>query len=193
MLRIEDTIFSLDILEKKFTCNLQKCHGNCCRYGDSGAPLSDPEVLILDEIWPEVKPFLREEGIATIEEWGTSVIDIENDYVTPLINNLDCAYSVISGDILMCGIERAWTEGKISFQKPLSCHLFPIRIKQFAGFKAANYEELAICSDGREKGCGDGVYIYEFLKTPLLRALGENIFNELCVNAGELRKKKVIK
>jgi len=193
MLRIADTIFSLDILEKKFTCNLIHCNGSCCRYGDSGAPLSDPEVQILDEIWPEVKPFLRSEGIETIEESGTSVIDMEDEYVTPLINNQDCAYSIISGDILMCGIERAWTEGKISIQKPLSCHLFPIRIKQFDGFKAVNYEKLAICSGGREKGGAEEVYIYEFLKAPLIRAVGENIYNELCVAADDLKKQKTLK
>jgi Protein of unknown function (DUF3109) len=121
------------------------------------------------------------------------VIDMEDEYVTPLINNQDCAYSIISGDILMCGIERAWTEGKISIQKPLSCHLFPIRIKQFDGFKAVNYEKLAICSGGREKGGAEEVYIYEFLKAPLIRAVGENIYNELCVAAGDLKKQKTLK
>ena len=129
MLRIDDTIFSLDIIEKKFSCDLQHCRGVCCRYGDSGAPLTDDEVPILDDIYPVVKSFLRPDGISAIIEQGTSTIDIENDKVTPLIDNLDCAYSVFDGEILMCGIEKAWSEGKISFRKPLSCHLFPLRIK----------------------------------------------------------------
>jgi len=92
----------------------------------------------------------------------------------------------------MCGIEKAWTAGKIEFQKPLSCHLFPIRIKEFSGFRAVNYEELAICSCGREKGCRDGIYVYEFLKDPLIRALGENIYYELCVAADQLGRKDEI-
>jgi hypothetical protein len=187
MLRIGDTIFSFDILEKKFKCDLRLCHGYCCRYGDSGAPLSDPEVQIRDEIWPEVKHFLRPDGIDVIEESGTSVIDSDGDNVTPLIDNLDCAYSVFNGDILMCGFEKARTEGKINFQKPISCHLFPVRIKQYSGFTAVNYEEQAICSAARKKGCKEGVYVYEFLKAPLIRALGENIYYELCVAAEQLK------
>jgi hypothetical protein len=187
MLRIDDTIFSLDIIGKKFCCNLQKCHRTCCRYGDSGAPLSTDEVDLLDVIWPEVRPFLRPEGIATIVEWGTSTLDIENEYVTPLINNQDCAFSVFEGETLRCGIEKAWTSGKICFQKPLSCHLFPIRIKQFNNFRAVNYETLTICAGGREKGNTDGIYLYEFLRIPLIRALGERMFYELCMAADQLK------
>ncbi len=117
MLRIDDTIFSFDILEKKFCCDLPLCHGNCCRYGDSGAPLSASEVQILDDIWEEVKPYLRREGIAAIEEKGRSVTDFENDSVTPLIGNEECAYTIIKDNIFMCGIEQAWAEGEIIFQK----------------------------------------------------------------------------
>jgi hypothetical protein len=188
MLRIGNTIFSLDVLEKKFRCDLELCHGKCCRYGDSGAPLSESEVKILDEIWPEVKPFLRPDGIRAIEESGTSVIDSDGDIVTPLIGKLDCAYSVLNGDVLMCGIEKVWIEGKINFQKPISCHLFPVRIKQYSGFTAVNYEEQAICSAARKKGFKEGVYVYEFLKAPLIRALGENIYFELCVAAEQLKR-----
>lgn len=187
MLRIGDTIFSLDIIEKKFSCNLHHCRGVCCRYGDSGAPLTGEEVEILEKIGPEVKSFLRGDGIAAIEQQGTSIIDIDNDKVTPLIGNMDCAYSVFNGEILMCGIEKAWSEGKISFRKPLSCHLFPIRVKQFSGFKAVNYQELSICSGGRETGKRDGIYLYEFLKEPIIRAFGEQMYEELCVAAEQIR------
>src|SRR5450759_2623890 len=101
MLRIDDTIFSFDVLEKKFRCHLPACLGNCCRYGDSGAPLSAAEAHTMEEIWPEVKPYLRPKGIATIEEKGKSVTDFENDRVTPLIGNEECAYTVYRGNILM--------------------------------------------------------------------------------------------
>ena len=193
MLRIEDTIFSFDILEKKFRCNLPACLGNCCRYGDSGAPLTAAEAHILDEIWVEVKPFLMPDGIAAIEDKGKSVTDFENERVTPLIGNEECAYSVIKDNIFMCGIEMAWSEGKIQFKKPLSCHLFPIRIKHYSDFRAVNYEELAICNSARQKGITEGIYVYEFLKEPLIRALGEGIYNELCIAAVELRKNKTLK
>jgi len=193
MLRIEDTIFSFDILEKKFRCNLPKCFGNCCLYGDSGAPLSNEESHTLEEIYSTVKSYLRPEGIAAIEEKGTSVTDFENDQVTPLIGNEECAYTIIKDDILFCGIEQAWTDGKISFRKPLSCHLFPARIKYYSDFRAVNYQELAICSPARVAGEREGVYVYEFLREPLIRALGENMYKDLCVAAKELRKKKTIK
>ena len=190
MLRIGDTIFSLDIIEMKFSCDLQHCRGVCCRYGDSGAPLTDDEVLILDDIYPAVKSFLRPDGISAIIEQGTNTIDIENDKVTPLIDNMDCAYSVFDGEVLMCGIEKAWSEGKISFRKPLSCHLFPIRVKQFSGFTAVNYQELSICSGGRGNGKHNGIYLYEFLKEPMIRAFGEEIYDKLCIAAGQIRRKK---
>lgn len=192
MVRIDDTIFSLDVLEKKFICNLERCSGKCCYYGDSGAPLSDDEVQILDEIWPQVKPYLRTEGIREIEEKGTSVTDFDNDRVTTLIGNDECAYSIMQNDIFMCGIEKAWEEGRITFQKPLSCHLFPLRIKHFSGVRAVNYQELSICSAAREKGCEEGVYVYEFLKAPLIRALGVKIYDELCIAANEIRNNSLI-
>ena len=188
MLRIGDTIFSLDILEKRFRCDLPECLGNCCRYGDSGAPLTSEEVAVLEKIWPDVKPYLRSEGISVIEEEGTSVKDFENDMVTPLINNAECAYTVLNGNIFMCGIEKAWSEGKTGFQKPVSCHLFPARVKQYAGFRAVNYHELSICSPAIRCGQSEGVYAYEFLKVPLIRAVGEETYNELCIAAEELRR-----
>jgi len=193
MLRIDDTIFSFDILEKKFRCNLPKCLGNCCRYGDSGAPLSADEANILEDIRDKVLPYLRPEGIAALYEKGTSVTDFENEKVTPLIGNEECAYTNKKDNIFLCGIEQAWADGKISFRKPVSCHLFPVRIKNYSDFRAVNYEELAICSPARVAGERRGIYVYEFLKEPLTRALGEELYNELCIAAKELRKNRTLK
>ncbi len=188
MIRINDIIFSLDIVGKKFRCNLPRCLGNCCRYGDSGAPLRNDEVDILEEIWPEVKPYLRPEGVMTIEREGTSVIDFENEMVTPLIGNEECAYARIVDNIYMCGIESAYLDGKIPFRKPISCHLFPARVKYFDGFTAVNYQELSICHTAVDTGKNEGVFVYEFLKEPLIRAFGEETYNELCIAATEIRK-----
>jgi hypothetical protein len=193
MIRIDDYIFSLDLLERKFKCDLPQCLGNCCRYGDSGAPLTPEEVTILDEIIGEVKPFLRETGRAEIEAKGTSVVDFEGDRVTPLIGNEECAYTVLDGNIFMCGIERAWSEGKISFRKPLSCHLFPVRIKKYSNFKAVNYEEWSLCLAARERGRTECVHAYEFLKEPLTRAVGEEVYSDLCIAAEKLRKNNTLK
>jgi hypothetical protein len=190
VLRIDNTIFSLDILEKKFVCDLRKCLGNCCRYGDAGAPLTSEEALKLDSIWPSVKPLLRPEGVATIEKMGTSVRDIDGELVTPLIDEKECAYTIRDGGIYTCGIEKAWAEGKVDYQKPLSCHLYPVRIKQFSDFQAVNYDQQDVCSTARVKGRREGVFVYEFLKSPLIRALGKEMYDELCLAARELRKQK---
>ncbi|HEX2920074.1 MAG TPA: DUF3109 family protein [Bacteroidales bacterium] len=188
MLRINNTIFSLDILEKKFVCDLQHCYGNCCRYGDSGAPVTEEEAAKLEQIWTVVKSYLKPAGVESIERSGTTIFDIDNDHVTPLIDNKECAYSVMEGNIFKCGIEMAWKDGKIDFQKPLSCHLFPAKIKQFTDFKAVNYSEQPVCAEARRMGQKEGVYVYEFLKEPLVRALGDDMYEELCIAAKELRK-----
>ena len=151
------------------------------------------EAHILADIWSQVRAYLRPEGILAIEEQGTSVVDFENDNVTPLIGNEECAYTTIKDNILFCGIEQAWTDDKISFRKPISCHLFPIRIKHYSDFRAVNYEELAICSPARITGEREGIYVYEFLKEPLIRALGEDMYKDLCIAAKELRKNKTLK
>jgi hypothetical protein len=188
MLRIDDNIISLDILEKKFCCDLPHCLGNCCRYGDAGAPLTNDEVEILDQILPQILPYLREEGKTEIKRQGTSVTDFEGEKVTPLIGTEECAYTVMSGNIYMCGIEKAWLEGKIKFRKPLSCHLFPVRMKQYSEFKAVNYEEWAICKAAREKGKNEALFVYKFLKEPLIRALGSEVYEQICIAADQLRK-----
>jgi hypothetical protein len=193
MLRIDNNIISLNLLDKKFRCDLDHCLGNCCRYGDSGAPLTPDEVKILEDFLPDILPYLREEGKAAIAGKGTSSIDFEGENVTPLVGNEECAYAILEGNIFMCGIERAWSEGKISFRKPLSCHLFPVRIKQYSEFKAVNYEELSICLSARERGSTEGLYVYQFLREPLIRALGEDVYNQICIAAEEFRKSDPLK
>ena len=125
MLQIDDTIVSLALIEKRFLCDLPACKGSCCRYGDTGAPLTSEEAAMLEKILPRVQPYLRPEGISAIENQGTSITDHEGELVTPLINNEECAYTVMDNDIYKCGIEMAFNAGAVSFRKPLSCHLFP--------------------------------------------------------------------
>ncbi len=125
MIEIGKSIVSSDLLTSNFTCNLKACKGACCVMGDSGAPLEDDEVEILKEIYPRLKPFLSEESIATIDKFGTSVVDFENDKVTPLNNGKECAYTLFKDGIALCGIEKAFNEGAVPFRKPISCHLYP--------------------------------------------------------------------
>jgi len=188
MLQIDDTIVSLALIEKKFSCDLAECKGSCCRYGDTGAPLTASEAAELERIRPALLPFLRPEGIRTIEKLGTSVTDIEGELVTPLISNEECAYTIMDDDVYKCGIETAFNAGAVDFRKPLSCHLFPVRVKQYSSFRAVNYEEWEICKPGVVCGARKDTQLFLFLREPLLRAFGEEWYDKLQWAAGEYNK-----
>lgn len=170
---------SEDVLEKEFVCNLSACKGICCVDGDAGAPVLEEEVAIMQRIYPQVKPFLRPEGIAAIEEQGTTVIGSDGTLETPLINGKDCAYVIYDGDTVLCGIEQAYNQGLIDWKKPISCHLYPIRIKDFSEFAAVNYDKWDICSDACSLGKELGVPVYKFVKEALIRRFGEDWYMEL--------------
>ncbi len=188
MLQIEDTIISRDVLEQKFKCNLEKCKGNCCVYGDSGAPLEEDEAQILNDIYPIVKPYMRSEGIQAIQEFGTSMIDKDGDLVTPLIQKKECAYTQVKNGIYLCAIEAAFFDKKIRFRKPISCHLFPVRTKKFKDFTAVNYEKWNICRNAWELGKKEEIPVYKFLEESLVRKFGEKWFKKLSIAAKELYK-----
>jgi len=190
MLQIDDTIVSLALIEKKFSCDLKACKGSCCRYGDTGAPLTADEAAALDRIWPDLWPFLRPEGIRAIEAQGTSLTDIEGELVTPLIHNEECAYTIIEDGIYRCGIETAYNAGNVDFKKPLSCHLFPVRVKHYRDFRAVNYEEWAICKPGVESGVRHNTDLCVYLREPLVRAFGQEWYNQLVWAAKEYGQNK---
>ncbi len=190
MLSIDKTVISLNLFEKKFCCDLDLCKGSCCKYGDSGAPLEEKEAIILEEIWPIIKEYMRPEGIASVQEKGSSMIDSDNDTVTPLIGNAECAYAVVDDGIYKCAIEKAWEDGKIKFRKPESCHLFPVRIKKYSEFDAVNYEEWKICKSALKKGEELDLPVYKFLKDPLIRVYGKNWYKEIEKAAEDIKKSK---
>lgn len=180
MILIENTVISDDIADKLFVCNLDKCKGACCVEGDLGAPLEEVELPILDEIYEAVKPYLSKEGIEAIEKHGKYILDEEGDYSTTTINNRECAYAIYDEKgILKCGIEQAYLDDKIDFKKPISCHLYPIRVTNYDEFHALNYDRWSICSPACELGEQLSVPVYKFLKEPLIRAFGEDWYAEL--------------
>lgn len=188
MFQLGKTIVSEDILEKDFVCNLSACKGACCVDGDAGAPLSEEETKILAEIYPKVKPFLRKEGIEAIEKLGTSVIGTDGTLETTLIDEKDCAYVIFDGQTALCGIEQAYNQGEVSWKKPVSCHLYPIRVKDFTEFAAVNYDRWDICDDACTLGKELQVPIYIFVKEALIRKFGEDWYSELEKVAEELKK-----
>ncbi|MEK6450428.1 MULTISPECIES: DUF3109 family protein [Myroides] len=190
MFQIGKTIVSEDVLEKEFVCNLSACKGECCIDGDAGAPVEKGEVDILNKVYEHVKPFLRPEGIEAIETQGTSIIGEDGELETPLIEGGECAYVIYENEMALCGIEKAYNEGLIDWKKPISCHLYPIRIKEFSSFEAVNYHKWHICGDACTLGQELGVPVYKFLKDPLIRKYGEDWYKELELVADEYTKFK---
>ena len=179
MILIGKTLVSEALFAEKFVCNLEACKGACCVRGDSGAPLEDSETQELKNIFRKVAPFLTERGINAIREQGHFVIDSDGEYATPLIDKKECAYTVFENGIAQCGIEKAWAAGVIEFRKPISCQLYPIRIKNLGEFEALNYDEWEICNPACALGKKLGVPVFRFLKDSIARKYGPEFFEEM--------------
>jgi hypothetical protein len=180
MFQIGKTIVSEDIIEKDFLCNLSACKGACCIDGDAGAPLEKDEIEILKDIYPKVKPFLRKKGIEAIEEQGLYTTNEFGDFETPLINGPECAFVIFDKKkTALCGIEEAYNQGEISWKKPVSCHLYPVRVRDYTEFSGVNYEKWEICDDACTLGKELQVPIYKFVKEALIRKFGEDWYVEL--------------
>ena len=179
MIEIDDKIISREIFQKKFICDLNSCKGSCCVEGDSGAPLLKSEIKELEKVYPLVKQYMTEEGKNVIDNTGVYVIDQEGDLTTPLIDNKQCAFVFEDNGISKCSIEKAYAENKINFKKPISCHLYPIRITSYKKFDAINYEANEICSSACKLGQEMQVSVFKFLKEPLIRKYGKDFYNEL--------------
>jgi hypothetical protein len=189
LLEIKDKVVSTQIFEHKFICDLQACKGACCIAGDSGAPLTLDEISILENDIEAIKPYMRQEGIDVIKSHGVFYMDQENDTVTSLVNEKECAFVYFDDQgITKCSIERAHKEGKTTFKKPISCHLYPIRVKKFENFTALNYSSWDICAPACACGEQLNVPVFRFLKEPLIRAFGPLFFDELLIVDKELKK-----
>lgn len=180
IIEIGDKLVSTEIFEKEFVCNLGACKGICCVEGDDGAPLSMEEVNLLEDHIEAIKPFMTPEGKKRVEEKGVFYMDRDNEPVTVLNEGKECSF-VTKGDdgIYKCSIENAYREKAIDFNKPISCHLYPIRVKSFRSFTSLNYDRWPICSDACVLGKELKVSVYKFLKEPLTRAFGAPFYQEL--------------
>lgn len=190
MLQIKDTIVSLDIAERFFTCDIASCLGECCIEGDAGAPITEDEYKkikeILPLIWDDLMPRAKEE----IEANSVAYVDEEGDLVTQIIDGKNCVFSCYgSNGMCLCAIEKAYREGRVDFMKPISCHLYPLRLKEYPSFTAVSYHRWKICKAAEVLGRKRGVRLYEFLKEPLVRRFGKEWYDEL-VTACELYLKE---
>ena len=180
MIEIDDKIVSLDLLRESFACDLGACKGACCVEGNAGAPLEMDEVDTLEEEYDNYKEYMTPEGRAEVERQGFMVVDTDGDYTTPLVGDAECAYSYCENGVTLCAVERAWAEGKTSFRKPVSCHLYPIRVVNFSnGTVGLNYHRWDICAGARLCGQRQGIPVYRSLREPIIRRFGEEFYKAL--------------
>lgn len=182
MLQIQNTLVSLDLIEEYFACDLEACHGECCVEGDAGAPVTPEEVKEIDKVVDLVKEDLTPQALRVIERQGTSYVDEEGDLVTSIVCGRDCVFTTYApGGICLCALEKAWREGRAPHTKPMSCHLYPVRLKELAGgITALNLHHWKVCEPARKRGRREGIRAYQFLKEPLIRRFGRAWYEELC-------------
>ena len=180
MIEIDDKIVSADLLRECFACDLSQCKGICCVEGNAGAPLDIEEVDTLEAEYPNYKPYMTPAGIEAVERQGFMVVDQDGDYTTPLVDDAECAYAYEENGVTLCAIEKAWAEGRTRFRKPISCHLYPIRLVRFSnGTVGLNYHRWSVCAAARECGKKLGVPVYKALKEPIVRRFGAAFYTAL--------------
>jgi len=181
MIFINDTIVSEAFIQAQFVCDLPRCKGDCCVSGDAGAPLEENEISLLEDYLDDIKPFMIADGIKVVETDGVYDYDEMGNLVTPLVNGRACAFAGFHDNgTSFCAIEKSFLAGKIDFKKPISCHLYPVRLVQKDGFTHINYHQWSICVPAIRKGNKEGVPLYKFLKEPLIRRFGEEWYKQLC-------------
>jgi hypothetical protein len=191
MLQIDDTIISLELLDEHFVCDLNACKGICCIEGDDGAPLEENEVKIIEELLPIIWDDLTEVSKEVIRKQGVSYIDGDGEPVTSIVNGAECVFTYTDQDgMCKCAIEKAFREGKTDFYKPISCHLYPVRLQKYDEFTAVNYHRWGVCNCARKLGGKLGIPVYQFLKEPLIRRFGHEWFEQLEIADEEFKTKK---
>ena len=180
MIEHRGTLISEDLFEKRFVCDLNACKGACCVAGESGAPLEKDEQVLLKKLWPKIKPYIPEKGQRAIEAHGVSEVDDDGDLVTTLVEGRgECAFTFFENGVALCGIEKAWKDGAVPFRKPISCHLYPIRVVKLAEHDGLNYHKWPICKPACTCGAKLDVPVFRFLKGALTRAYGKEWYDEL--------------
>lgn len=181
MIEIDGKIISTDILTTRFCCDIGRCKGICCVEGNAGAPLELDEVDLLEKEYPAYKPYMKPEGVEVVEREGFMVVDMDGDYTTPLINDSECAFSYEDENgVTLCAIEKAYLEGKTEYRKPISCHLYPIRLLEFSnGTVGLNYHRWSVCSSALECGKKGNIPLYRSLREPIIRRFGKEFYSDL--------------
>ena len=178
MIIIDNTIVFQEFIDARFVCDLSRCKGECCVAGDAGAPLEEEEIGMLEDNLDDIKPFMNEKGLAVVEKEGVFDYDEASNLVTPLVNDAECAFVVFRNEIAYCAIEQAFYAGKSNFLKPISCHLYPIRLVEKNGFTHIQYHQWSVCVSAVKQGNKQGIPLYEMLKSALIRRFGAEWYNK---------------
>jgi len=193
IIEIGDILVSDELLEKHFICDLNACKGACCVEGDDGAPLTMEEVSLIENHLDAIKPYMNKDAVEIVEQEGVFYMDRTNEPVTQLVNKKDCVFVTLDEKgITKCGIEYAFKDGKIPFNKPISCHLYPIRVGYFKTFKSLNYDQWQICNPACKLGEELRIPVYKFLKEPIIRAFGKELYHELEKVENQIKKIKKV-
>jgi hypothetical protein len=181
MIIVGNTLVSEDLFEQQFVCDLNACKGACCIEGESGAPLEQDELLRIDENLEAVKPFMRQEGIQAMDKSGPYVVDDDGDFVTSLVGQHgECVFvNFDEKGIAKCALEQAFYAGATNWKKPISCHLYPVRLAKLTEYVAVNYHKWQVCEPACACGKSLKIPVYKFLREPLIRRFGEDWFAEL--------------
>ncbi len=191
MIQIQNALISDDIFEEQFICDLCKCKGQCCVEGESGAPITQEEFEQISGILQEIRDDLSPKALELIDRQGIAYTETDGELVTSIIDGKECVFARFDDDgVCKCAIDSAFREGRISIQKPISCHLYPIRLHEYAEFTAVNYHRWSVCRPAMKLGRKEGVPLYRFLKEPLIRRFGEEWYREVCEAATLLEEKK---
>ncbi len=189
MILIDDTLLSTELFDRKFCCDLKACKGACCVEGESGAPLEPEELAEIEAAFPIIKDRLKPDSLAVIEQEGLHVVDADGDHVTPIVNGKECVYATFDEDgTAKCAFEQAHQAGEIEWQKPISCHLYPIRLTPLKDLVALNYHQWPICGGAVSCGVGLNLSVLQFCKSSLTRRFGEAWFAEATVAEREWRE-----
>ena len=191
MVEIEDKIISDELFEKKFVCDLQKCKGGCCVEGDSGAPLNSNEIKEIAKNLSIIKSEMSTKGLNAIKNNDFHYVDSDGDKVTKLVDGKECVFVVFDkNNIAKCSIESAFRKNKINFNKPISCHLYPVRVKKYDSFTAINVDSWHVCKPACECGTELNVPLFKFLKDAIVRSWDLDFFHHLDSVYNEFFNKK---
>lgn len=193
MIRVQDVILSEEIATAKFACNISMCKGACCVVGDAGAPVGKEEIPVIRKAFKKLKSRLDPEAVHKAEKEGIVLGNSEEGYEINCIESGECIFvEKNSNGVATCAIQNAYYQGEFNWEKPISCHLYPVRLKHIAGMDYANYEYIAdLCSAACKNGEENGIYLSDFLKTALVRRYGEQWYSEFLKTCNEVREAKI--